>query len=306
MDDDENNNNNVNNNNSRDDSHTRQIVQSSDKYEHYIQGLQRFKLQVYNVSGDGNCLFRSVSHQIYGDDSYHLLVRDKCMDYMEVNSAFFSQFVIGGMESFPTYLRVKRMNGCWGDDPEIQAMCEIYDRSAQIWAYDNNAGARCLRTFHEITSRPTTSSSTNNNNNNSQSRPTSSSSSTSTINNSSNDNNTSTNNSPWWTRNFNNNNSNSILPKNPIRLSYYGGGHYDSLILTRDTRSSGRVEYPTPCVLEDRAITRAKERVRLALNSSSYVEEAKRSTDVDATEMAELELALEVTLLPSLFVEIFC
>lgn len=36
------------------------------------------------VEGDGNCLFRSVSHQVYGDDRYHGLVRARCMDYMEV------------------------------------------------------------------------------------------------------------------------------------------------------------------------------------------------------------------------------
>lgn len=42
------------------------------------------------VEGDGNCLFRSVSHQIYGDDGYHRLVRARCMDYMEVICFYFS------------------------------------------------------------------------------------------------------------------------------------------------------------------------------------------------------------------------
>lgn len=42
------------------------------------------------------------------------------MDYMELDASFFSQFVEGGIESFARYLAAKRLNSCWGDDPEIQ------------------------------------------------------------------------------------------------------------------------------------------------------------------------------------------
>ncbi len=35
---------------------------------------------------------------------------------------------IGGATRFKEYIRLKRMDGVWGDDPEIQAICELYDR----------------------------------------------------------------------------------------------------------------------------------------------------------------------------------
>lgn len=54
------------------------------RYEHYGRALGSKGLRVVPVEGDGNCLFRSVSHQVYGDDSHHRLVRARCMDYMEV------------------------------------------------------------------------------------------------------------------------------------------------------------------------------------------------------------------------------
>ena len=38
------------------------------------------------------------------------------------------------------YSAAKRQSGCWGDDPEIQAMCEMYGRPAYIWAYDSQRG----------------------------------------------------------------------------------------------------------------------------------------------------------------------
>ena len=53
------------------------------------------------------------------------------------------------MSDFLRYLEQKRRPGCWGDDPEIQAMCELYDRPAELWGYDTLLGARKLRTFHE-------------------------------------------------------------------------------------------------------------------------------------------------------------
>lgn len=102
--------------------HKRQISEISDRYNQYIEALQAqpTPLKVVSVPGDGNCLFRSVAHQVYGDYELHNLVRQCCMDYMEADSGFYSQFVEGGMEAFPFYLRAKRLNACWGDDPEIQ------------------------------------------------------------------------------------------------------------------------------------------------------------------------------------------
>jgi hypothetical protein len=133
-----------------DDARTRKIVDMSDKFHQYVLALNQQALHVVRVAGDGNCLFRSVAHQIYGDESLHDIVREKCMEYMESEADFFSQFVVGGKEMFSLYLEAKRRSGCWGDDPEIEALCELYDRPAEIWAYDPSRGATKLRTFHEI------------------------------------------------------------------------------------------------------------------------------------------------------------
>ncbi|CAN0528275.1 unnamed protein product, partial [Scytosiphon promiscuus] len=49
---------------------------------------------------------------------------------------FFEPYVEGDMAAFLIYLGIKRRNAVWGDDPEVQALSEIYDRPAEIWAYD--------------------------------------------------------------------------------------------------------------------------------------------------------------------------
>jgi len=174
------------------------------EYTGYLAALARRNLSVQPMEGDGNCLFRSVSHQLYGSDEFHGLVREKCMDYMLANSSFFSQFVVDGAASFHLYIAAKRRDGVWGDDPEIQAICELYSAPCEIWAFDNNSGARKLRTFHENVGAVSSSHG---------------------------------------------------QQERAIRLSYYGGGHYDSVTIL-PTHSHRGFLVEAPGLAEDRAIKR--------------------------------------------------
>jgi len=48
----------------------------------FKEGLKRRGLEVAEQEGDGNCLFRAVSLQVYGDSSNHAEVRRRCLDFM--------------------------------------------------------------------------------------------------------------------------------------------------------------------------------------------------------------------------------
>lgn len=67
------------------------------------------------------------------------------MDYIQLEKDFFKDYVIGGSIGFDFYLERKRKDGEWGDDLEIQALSEIYDKPIEIYAYSHVP----LRTFHE-------------------------------------------------------------------------------------------------------------------------------------------------------------
>ena len=67
------------------------------------------------------------------------------------------------------------MNGVWGDDVELQALSEIYERPIEIYAYR----AEPMRTFHEEDQAIGGAS---------------------------------------------------LGPRNPIRLSYHGNEHYNSIV----------------------------------------------------------------------------
>ncbi|KAL8094309.1 OVARIAN TUMOR DOMAIN-containing deubiquitinating enzyme 6 [Apium graveolens] len=89
-------------------------------------------LEVKRMLEDGNCLFRAVADQVYGDIELYDLVRQMCIDYMERERDHFSQFIT---EGFISYCKRKRRDKVYGNNMEIQAFCEMYNRPIHIYSY---------------------------------------------------------------------------------------------------------------------------------------------------------------------------
>ncbi|KAL3530365.1 hypothetical protein ACH5RR_009687 [Cinchona calisaya] len=95
--------------------------------------LRRAKgLEVKKMLEDGNCLFRAVADQVYGDSEAYHLVRQMCIDYMERERDHFSQFLT---EGFTSYCKRKRRDKVYGNNVEIQALSEMYNRPIHICSY---------------------------------------------------------------------------------------------------------------------------------------------------------------------------
>ncbi|KAF8397939.1 hypothetical protein HHK36_016865 [Tetracentron sinense] len=89
-------------------------------------------LEVKRMVEDGNCLFRAVADQVYGDTEAYDLTRQMCIDYMERERDHFSQFIT---EGFTSYCKRKRRDKVYGNNPEIQALSEMYNRPIHIYSY---------------------------------------------------------------------------------------------------------------------------------------------------------------------------
>lgn len=89
--------------------------------------------EIVDMANDGNCLFRSISHQIYGNPEYHHQLRQKCMDYIYSERDFYQNWIAD--ESLVSYISRLRTDGVWGDHIELQALSELYGRPIQIFAY---------------------------------------------------------------------------------------------------------------------------------------------------------------------------
>lgn len=98
-------------------------------------------LEVKKMREDGNCLFRAVADQVYGDSEAYDLVRQMCIDYMERERDHFSQFIT---EGFTSYCKRKRRDKVYGNNVEIQALSEMYNRPIHIYSYSIEP----MNTFH--------------------------------------------------------------------------------------------------------------------------------------------------------------
>ncbi|KAF5470936.1 hypothetical protein F2P56_011423 [Juglans regia] len=105
-----------------------------------IERERQFEIDIRRAKGfevkrmleDGNCLFRAVADQVYGDSENYDLTRQMCIDYMERERDHFSQFIT---EGFTSYCKRKRRDKVYGNNVEIQALSEMYNRPIHIYSY---------------------------------------------------------------------------------------------------------------------------------------------------------------------------
>ena len=121
------------------------------------------------VSTDFVFLLSRHPHSPHTHTHTHIQVRICAVNYMRALRSHFKPFIeglrvrsVGNRKqeneskvtreegvSFDEYTREMERDRVWGDDPEITAMCEIYDRPAEIYVYDSRCGAKLMKTFHE-------------------------------------------------------------------------------------------------------------------------------------------------------------
>jgi len=104
------------------------------RYEDYVvsQGFQ-----IYNITGDGNCLFRAVAHQLKGDDSQFASYRQIAVDYMKLYPERFSFNLRKDQDgSFEQYLKNMEKDGVWGGYLELYALSQAL--KVQIWLFQES------------------------------------------------------------------------------------------------------------------------------------------------------------------------
>ncbi|ORY45679.1 cysteine proteinase [Rhizoclosmatium globosum] len=134
--------------------------------------LSSFNLELFDVSGDGNCLFRAIAHQMDNTQNNHLKYRTQTVAHMRENKELYAPFLD---EDETIDQRLKRMEkqGVYGDNLEIVAFSRAFKCGVVIhqvgqspWVVDacgddGNGNAADRRSFILI---PATHRNTGNNN----------------------------------------------------------------------------------------------------------------------------------------------
>jgi hypothetical protein len=110
--------------------------------EAFQDKLKQQGLEMVEQEGDGNCLFRAVSLQVYGTADSHGELRERVMDFMARNEEHYSSFVDG---NFRDYILRKRGGGVHGNHAEIQAISELYNRPVEVYQDDGTP----MNIFHQ-------------------------------------------------------------------------------------------------------------------------------------------------------------
>ena len=94
-------------------------------------------LYAFEIKGDGNCMFRALSDQFYGDGGKsHGHVRSTIVDYLEAHPDDFKVFIeCEGHETWEDHLRRMRCDGVFGDHAEIVAFARAQNVNIIIYQH---------------------------------------------------------------------------------------------------------------------------------------------------------------------------
>lgn len=110
----------------------------SEKDNQYVRGRKILESRLSSIGcelkatvEDGNCLFRSISSNLFEKQKYHMYVRRRCVEHMlkykEEYSVYFEQ-----SKEFDAYLRKMSKNGYWGDELCIKATADVFHCNVHI------------------------------------------------------------------------------------------------------------------------------------------------------------------------------
>ena len=78
----------------------------------------------------GDCFFRAVSHQLYGEPSYHMNIRCVGVQYMRTNPERFIESIAG--DSWARYLADMSQQGTWAEALVIQAVADAFHLTINV------------------------------------------------------------------------------------------------------------------------------------------------------------------------------
>ena len=96
-----------------------------------VPWLEELGLEMIRMRADGNCLFRALAHQLYGNQEIHSIIRNKCCNYIALEREYFEYYLAD--RSFENYLNTMRQDKTWGGNLELQAFSEFYRKTVEVY-----------------------------------------------------------------------------------------------------------------------------------------------------------------------------
>jgi len=102
--------------------------------------MEQYNAEAKPVKADGNCQFRALAQQLYGDEDLHAPLRAQVVKQLKANPECYEGFVY---EPFSDYLERMASNGEWGDNVTLQAASDVLRRDIHLLT-DLRGGERIM------------------------------------------------------------------------------------------------------------------------------------------------------------------
>mmetsp|Transcript_34812 Transcript_34812/g.100043 ORF Transcript_34812/g.100043 Transcript_34812/m.100043 type:complete len:274 (-) Transcript_34812:192-1013(-) len=99
---------------------------------HSLEGrLKAFGMRMKEMEGDGNCQFRTLAFNLFGEQAHHAVARKAAVAHMRKHHEFFG-VLFESPDEFKAYLRDMSRNRTWGDELTLRAAVEAYGVEAHV------------------------------------------------------------------------------------------------------------------------------------------------------------------------------
>ena len=108
--------------------------------------LKNQNRSLHIVPADGNCMYRSLSHQLCGSEEHHVQLRIMLLQVIQSNYNTYCQYWIKdmpwGMVSFDKHLEDLGKPGSWGTQVELQACSDCINVNIYVCSHNTSGIVR--------------------------------------------------------------------------------------------------------------------------------------------------------------------
>jgi len=101
--------------------------------------LKLYQAKLRPIEGDGNCQFRAISLQLYGDQTHHSSLRSRVVEQFRTRRDWYAPYV---ERDFDEYCESMEHDGMWGDNVSLQAACDTL--GCEIRVLTDVPGSECV------------------------------------------------------------------------------------------------------------------------------------------------------------------
>lgn len=111
---------------------TRRPPPADDLYFQLENALSKISRTIDLISGDGNCLFRALSREIFGSERFYGWMRNRIVDFMETHANLFVGF-LDCNETIESHVAKMRNNGVWATTVELFAAATYLSKTVYLF-----------------------------------------------------------------------------------------------------------------------------------------------------------------------------